>query len=345
MDKNSDKKWYEKSGADGDVVISTRIRLARNLEDYPFPIRCNPAVQRDIVEKVKDAVLNSNSVISSRFTCVDIDNIDAGEKVSLVERHLISPEFISENAEKSLLLLDDESVAIMVNEEDHIRLQVMCEGFDLDSAYETASRIDCLLDEHLKFAFNENLGYLTQCPTNLGTGMRASVMLHLPALQRSKAMRRISENLSKLGITIRGTYGEGTESVAALYQLSNQISLGISEKTAIENLKNIAKQLISQEMKAREEMSKHISVQDSVYRSEGILKNARLISCDEALKHLSNVRMGITTGLIDSISLDTVNRLIVDIQPATLIKSVGNPLTAQERDAVRATLIRNNLNM
>lgn len=338
-----EKKWYEKNGNDGEVVISTRIRLARNLEEYPFPIRCNQRLQRDIADKVKDAVLNGNSVISSRFTALDIDNIDAGEKVSLVERHLISPEFISGSAEKSLLLLDDESVAIMINEEDHIRLQVMCEGFDLDKAYETASRIDCLLDEHLKFAFTENLGYLTQCPTNLGTGMRASVMLHLPALQKSKAMRKISENLAKLGLTIRGAYGEGTEPVACMYQLSNQISLGISEKTAVENLKNIAKQLVAQEMAAREEMTKDLGVQDSIYRSEGILKSARLISCEEALKHLSNVRMGITTGLVHCAELETINRLLVEIQPATLMKNVGQTLSPQERDSVRATLIRNNL--
>ena len=338
-----DKKWYEKNGANGEVVISTRIRLARNLEEYPFPIRCSDTVKKEIVEKVKDAVLNSNSVISTRFSCIDVDNINAGEKVSLVERHLVSPEFISEKSEKALLLLDDESVAIMINEEDHIRLQVMSEGFELDKTYEQASRIDTLLDERLKFAFSSTLGYLTQCPTNLGTGMRASVMLHLPALQATKAMRKIAENLAKLGLTIRGTYGEGSEPVAAMYQLSNQISLGISEKTAIENLKNITKQLITQELKTRETLSKQLSVQDSVYRSEGILKSARLITCDEALKHLSNLRMGITTGLTPNISLDTINRLIVEIQPATLIHYTGKPLNPQERDAVRATLLRNNL--
>ena len=338
-----EKKWYEQSGTNGNVVISTRIRLARNLEEYPFPIRCNDKIRHEIVEKVKDAVLNNNSVIATRFSCIEVDNIDGSEKVSLVERHLVSPEFISEKAERALLLLDDESVSIMINEEDHIRLQVMSEGFELDKTYEQASRIDTLLDERLKFAFSDNLGYLTQCPTNLGTGMRASVMLHLPALQYTKAMRKISENLAKLGLTIRGTYGEGSEPVAAMYQLSNQISLGISEKTAIENLKNITKQLITQELKTREDLSKQLGVQDSVYRSEGILKSARLITCDEALKHLSNIRMGITTGLIENVPLDTVNRLIVEIQPATLIHYTGKKLNPQERDAVRATLLRNNL--
>jgi len=338
-----DKKWYEKSGSTGEVVISTRIRFARNLEEYPFPVRCDDNIKHKIVEKVKDAVLNSNSVISTRFSCIDVDNICTGEKVSLVERHLVSPEFISGNTEKKLLLLDDESVSIMINEEDHIRLQVMSEGFELDKTYELASRIDTLLDERLKFAFSDTLGYLTQCPTNLGTGMRASVMLHLPALQATKAMRKIAENLAKLGMTIRGAYGEGTEPVAAMYQLSNQISLGISEKTAVENLKNITRQLVNQELQTRETLAKQLSVQDSIYRSEGILKSARLISCDEALKHLSNIRLGITVGLIEKISLDTVNRLIVEIQPATLVHYTGKQLNAQERDAVRATLLRNNL--
>lgn len=338
-----DKKWYEKNGTDGEVVISTRIRLARNLEEYPFPIRCNDEVRHKIIEKVKDAVLNSNSVIASRFSILTPDSMTPSQKVSLVERHLASPEFISEKSEKALLLLDDESVSIMVNEEDHIRLQVMSEGFELEKTYAQASRIDTLLDEHLKFAFNDNLGYLTQCPTNLGTGMRASVMLHLPALQAAKAMRKIAENLSKLGLTIRGAYGEGSEPTAAMYQLSNQITLGINEKTAIANLENITRQLINQELQTRENLAKQLSVQDSIYRAEGILNSARLISNDEALKLLSHLRMGITCGLIKNVSLDTVNQLMAEVQPATLMQLTGRQLEPNERDAVRATLIRNNL--
>ena len=337
-----DKKWYEKNGADGNVVISTRVRLARNLEEFPFPARCSSELRDKIAEKVKDALMNSNTVISPRFTAVDIDKISMGERVSLVERHLVSPEFISEKGKKTLLLLDDESVSVMINEEDHVRLQVMCEGFDLDRAYEQASRIDTLLDERLRFAFSDTLGYLTQCPTNLGTGMRASVMLHLPALSAAKAIKKLSENLSKLGITIRGAYGEGSEPTANLYQLSNQITLGISEKTAIENLKSITKQLITQELQTREAMAKRIEIQDKIYRAEGILKSARLIECAEALRYLSAVRFGVTAGLVKDVSLDTINRLIVEIQPATLMKNTGGELTPQERDAVRATLIRNN---
>lgn len=334
------KKWYEKNGKDGDAVISTRIRFARNLEEYPFPIRCNKETRQKITEKVKDAVLNSNSVISSRFSCINIDELDPSAKVSLVERHLASPEFISDNQGSCLLLLDDESVSVMINEEDHIRLQVMQEGFELDKAYELATRLDTLLDERLNFAFSDKLGYLTQCPTNLGTGMRASVMLHLPALSATKAMRKISENLSKLGLTIRGAFGEGSDPVACMYQLSNQITLGISEKTAIENLKSITAQLIKQELSARQTLAKEITVQDKIFRSYGILQNARLLSGEEALNHLSNIRMGITTGLITNISLDTVNRLIVETQPATLIKLTGKPLDSAQRDKIRAEAVR-----
>ena len=333
-------KWYEKSGTGADTVISTRIRLARNLEEFPFPDRCGNELRKKIADKVKDAIINSNTAISSRFSVIDMDNISNEEKVSLAERHLVSPEFISSKGNRQLLLLDDESVSIMINEEDHIRLQVMHEGFDLDSAYELASRIDTLLDERLRFAFSNTLGYLTQCPTNLGTGMRASVMLHLPALHAAKAMKKIAENLSKLGLTIRGAYGEGTEPVAALYQLSNQITLGISEKIAIENLKNITKQLVEQERIAREKMAKHIELQDKIYRAEGILKSARLIDASEALTYLSRLRLGVNTGLIKDISLDTINRLIVEIQPATLMQLTGKTLTPQERDITRAKLIR-----
>ncbi len=340
MDNTVNEKWYEESGNASKVVISTRVRLARNLSEYPFPARCGRQGQDEVVEKIKDAVLNNNSVIAPRFKCINTGELSPWEKVSLAERHLVSPEFISDKQNKTLLLLDNESVSVMVNEEDHIRLQVLDAGLNLEETYSTADRIDSLLDERLTFAYSDTLGYLTQCPTNLGTGMRASVMLHLPALQSGKAMGKISENLSKLGLTLRGTYGEGSEPVAALYQLSNQISLGISEKTAIANLENITKQLVTQELSARQELVKSISVQDAIYRSQAILKSARLMSCSEAMKHLSNVRMGLTVGLIGGATLDTINKLFVAVQPAMLMRDAGKQLGEQERDAVRAGMIR-----
>ena len=335
----SEKKYTDLRNV-SDVVISTRIRFARNLREYPFPCRLSDEKKRKVASIVKEAVLDGHSAISDRFRYIQMSELTQEEAVSLVERHLVSPEFISDRQGRGLLLLDDESVSIMINEEDHVRIQVLAQGMKLDEAYEMADKIDTLLDETLNFAFNEKLGYLTQCPTNIGTGMRASLMLHLPALQESGAMGKISASLSKLGIVLRGLYGEGTEPSGAIYQLSNQVTLGITEREAIKNLNDIAMQLVQQERNARDAMSESINVLDDIYRSYGILMYARLVSNSECMKLLSNVRFGVEMGLFDNIDIDTINRLIVEIQPATLMKNVGKKLTAVERDHIRAELVR-----
>ena len=322
-----------------DVVISTRIRFARNLREYPFPCRLSDEKKRKVASIIREAVLDGHSAISHRFRYIQMSELTQEEAVSLVERHLVSPEFISDRQGRGLLLLDDESVSIMINEEDHVRIQVLDQGMKLDEAYELADKIDTLLDESLNFAFNEKLGYLTQCPTNIGTGMRASLMLHLPALQESGAMGKISNSLSKLGIVLRGLYGEGTEPSGAVYQLSNQVTLGITEREAIKNLHDIAMQLVTQERSAREAMSENISVVDSIYRSFGILLYAKLVSNSECMKLLSNVRFGVEMGCFD-IDYATINRLLIEIQPATLMKNVGKKLTPEERDHIRAELVR-----
>ena len=248
---NEEKKWYEKAGKESDVVISTRVRLARNLADMPFPNRMTPDQKAAVERRVRDAILSGNSAIASDFDFVQMDDLSNEQAVSLVERHIVSPEFIANAKGRGFLISKDERISIMVNEEDHVRIQVLHEGLALSEAAEMADRIDTLLNESLRFAFDSELGYLTQCPTNLGTGMRASVMLHLPALTENGAMSRISTNLSKLGLVIRGTYGEGSNVIGAMYQLSNQITLGLSEKEAVENLQNITIQLISEERKTR----------------------------------------------------------------------------------------------
>lgn len=325
------------------VVISTRVRLARNLKDYPFPCKLSRQGREEVIEKVRDAVKNGNSVLANDFSYIKMSEVDPRRSVSLVERRLVSPEFISDSDGRALLLSSDESLSIMLNEEDHIRLQIITKGLSLEQAYDTADKLDTLLDERLDFAFDEKLGYLTQCPTNLGTGMRASVMLHLPALEKSRAISRIAGNLSKLGLTIRGAHGEGTEPKGALYQLSNQVTLGISEKAAIENLKNITLQLVAQEEQARERLCRSDDVKDAVMRSLGILRYAVVISHDEALGLLSNVRLGIVAGLISGVGLDTVDSLMVEVEPATLSVNSGRDLTAQERDRQRAKLIKKKL--
>ena len=323
-----------------DVVISTRIRLARNLKDYPFPCKLNSQGREKVIEKVRDAVKKSNSPVASDFSFIRMSELTSSQSVSLVEKRLVSPEFISETDGRALLISKDECFSIMINEEDHIRLQVITKGLSLEQAYDTADKLDTLLDENLDFAFDEKLGYLTQCPTNLGTGMRASVMLHLPALEKSRAISRIAGNLSKLGLTIRGAHGEGTEPKGALYQLSNQVTLGISEKAAIENLKNITEQLIAQENQARERLCSSIDIQDAISRSLGILRSALVISHDEALKLLSNVRLGIVSKQITDVSSETIDKLMLAVEPATLTVSLNKNLSAHDRDIERAKLIR-----
>lgn len=323
-----------------DVVISTRIRLARNLKDFPFPCKLNSQGREKVIEKVRDAVKKSNSPVASDFSFIRMSELTSSQSVSLVEKRLVSPEFISDTDGRALLISKDECFSIMINEEDHIRLQVITKGLSLEQAYDTADKLDTLLDENLDFAFDEKLGYLTQCPTNLGTGMRASVMLHLPALEKSRAINRIAGNLSKLGLTIRGAHGEGTEPKGALYQLSNQVTLGISEKAAIENLKNITEQLIAQENQARERLCASIDIQDAISRSLGILRSALVISHDEALKLLSNVRLGIVSKQITDVSTETIDRLMLAVEPATLTVALNKNLSARDRDIERAKLIR-----
>ena len=323
-----------------DVVISTRIRLARNLKDFPFPCKLNSQGREKVIEKVRDAVKKSNSPVASDFSFIKMSELTSSQSVSLVEKRLVSPEFISDTDGRALLISKDECFSIMINEEDHIRLQVITKGLSLEQAYDTADKLDTLLDENLDFAFDEKLGYLTQCPTNLGTGMRASVMLYLPALEKSRAINRIAGNLSKLGLTIRGAHGEGTEPKGALYQLSNQVTLGISEKAAIENLKNITEQLIAQENQARERLCSSIDIQDAISRSLGILRSALVISHDEALKLLSNVRLGIVSKQITDVSTETIDKLMLAVEPATLTVSLNKNLSAHDRDIERAKLIR-----
>lgn len=326
------------------VVMQTRIRLARNLKKYPFPQRLNTAGKNEVAEEIIKAVKNSNSPLSKELNILYVKDLTEAQRISLVEQHLASPEFMSDSAGRALVLSKDKTMSIMINEEDHIRLQILYKDFNLEQAYDTADKLDTLLDENLDFAFDEKLGYLTQCPTNLGTGMRASVMLHLPALKSGKAIGRIAGNLSKLGLTIRGAYGEGTEPEGAMYQLSNQVTLGISEKAAIENLKNIAQQLVTQELQSEKRMSENLETQDKIFRSLGILKTAKLISCKEALELLSNVRFGINASVIKDVSLETVDELITEIQPATMMVNKNEKILPRERDILRAEILNEKLN-
>lgn len=323
-----------------EAVVSTRIRLARNLREYPFPIRLSADKAQEIVAKVGEALTDCGI----KFHKIDSDNVSDTILVSMIERHLVSPDFVNGEKGRAVYLSDDNTVSIMVNEEDHIRLQVIKDGFALDEAYELADKVDNILSKKLNFAFSDRLGYLTQCPTNLGTGMRASVMLHLPALDMSTSAYRIGANLSKLGLTMRGLYGESTKPSGAFFQLSNQVTLGISEKAAIENLKNITTQLIAQEMRARDGILGDIEVEDKISRALGILKTAKLMDHSEAMSLLSLVRLGVTSKKLETLSADSIDKLIVEIQPASIMSRCGEDMSPRDRDIKRAEIIRNKFN-
>ncbi|MBS7388956.1 MAG: protein arginine kinase [Ruminococcus sp.] len=330
-------KWYIGEGDHNDIVISTRIRIARNLADYPFPVRLDNKSKIEVNEKIRDALDGKENL-----TYTELKTLTRSQIVSLAERHLISPEFASNSDARALLMSDNEDISIMLCEEDHIRIQVMKSGLALKEAYELADKIDTEINQSLKYAFDEKLGYLTQCPANLGTGMRASVMLHLPALTAKGQIGSLASTVSKLGLTIRGAYGEGMSAMGDLYQLSNQVSLGISEKSAIDNLKTITLQLAAQERAAREETSKSIETEDAVFRAYGILKSARILSTKEFMSLISKVRLGAVLGMIKT-DLKTINELMVSMQPATINAFVGKTLSLEERDVERAKIVRERL--
>jgi protein arginine kinase len=327
------KTWYQQSGDEGDIVLSTRVRLARNLEAYPFPLRLDRAGLREVCKTVE------NALIDEHFNAVDMDDISPVTAGSLVEKHLISPAFASERSDRTLLLRDDESVSIMLCEEDHIRLQVLKSGLALGEALADAREIERKLSEKLPFAYDERIGFLTQCPTNLGTALRASVMLHLPALTRLRKIPALAQAVGKMGLTIRGAFGEGSTPAGDFYQLSNQITLGITEEAAVENLTAIARQLTEQERTSQRELCGNLPVQDAVYRAWGVLTQARLLGSQEFLQLLSLARMGAAQGLLD-IPTETLSELLVTMLPATLGVTAGGALLPEDRDQIRAEAVR-----
>ena len=329
-------KWYLGTGAQNDVVINTSIHLARNIRQFPFPGRLSLPDKLKVNSVIKNA---ADLIEGYNFKYYEMKTLSQSEVVSLAERHLVSPEFASSRDGRALLLTDDEAVSIMLNEEDHIRLQVMYAGFALDDAYRTASLIDRELSGELDFAFDDKLGYLTQDPTALGTGMKASVVLHLPGLVSTSQITKLITTVSKLGLSLRGSYGEGAAAKGDMFRLSNTITLGISEKAAIENLKSIALQIAAQERSAREELFKAPVTEDRIYRAYGVLKYARLIDTNEFMELISLVRLGAVKGVIN-MDCAQIEALMIHMQPATISLSVDRPLDRIERDKLRAAMVR-----
>ncbi|SDI06006.1 protein arginine kinase [Alteribacillus persepolensis] len=334
-------------GPEGDIVLSTRIRLARNLEHYPFPIVASDESANTMLHYTSKELTKDSYPQMGSLELLKMNELSPNQKRVLVEKHLISPHLAEKSLHGAVLLSDDESVSIMLNEEDHIRLQCLFRGFQLNESLVLSNGLDDWIEEKVTYAFDEKRGFLTSCPTNVGTGMRASVMMHLPALVMTQQLNRILPAINQLGLVVRGIYGEGSEALGNLFQISNQMTLGKSEEDIVEDLRGVVMQLIQQERYARDEIMRtsKIQLEDKVFRSFGLLTNSRIMESKEAAERLSDVRLGIDLDLIQGISGNILNELMILTQPGFLQQYAGKGLTPDERDVRRAALIRERMKL
>jgi len=323
--------------------MSTRFRLARNIEGYPFKGRITPAEESQLEAYLSSKVVNMN--IDRKMRYIQLSVVDELERKLLQENHLISIEHFNAEGPRGVAFNPTGSISIMVNEEDHLRIQVIRSGLALMDGWNEIDKIDDALSENLNYAFNPDFGFLTSCPTNVGTGLRVSVMLHLPALVMSKHIEKVFNAVSQVNLAVRGFFGEGSQAVGDFYQISNQITLGISPEEIIDSLAKVLPKIIDYERDVRQAMKVDslTVLEDKVWRALGALRSARSISSDECMGLLSSVKLGICLTIIDDISMETVNKLFLEIQPGHLQKSKGRSLAPEERDFVRANLIRSSL--
>lgn len=333
-------EWLRGGGARGDVVISSRVRLARNLAGFPFAQRASEEQKAEVVQRVRPAL--EAAPVHARPRWVDLEHADKLEARFLVERHLISRELESGKGPRGVLYGGDEVVSVMVNEEDHLRIQALRASMALEEAFLAARDVDVALESKVPFAFTKKHGYLTACPTNAGTGLRASVMLHLPALVHLKQIDRVFQAASRTGLAVRGFNGEGTPAVGDLYQISNQVTLGRSEEEVLDDLKKMLPRMLEYEDRCRQELATRgrVKLEDKVHRALAVLRAARTITSEEAMQHLSAVRLGVVLDLLPGLDLQRVSELFVLSQPAHLQKLEGRALEAEERDVRRATFLR-----
>lgn len=329
--------WYNIDPLN-DVAVSTRVRLARNLKDTPFPSHLSDNEKIKVCEKIKAAILESDTPFAKSLTFISMEDVPENEVYAMVERHIISPEFAGKREGRAIIISEDESICVMIGEEDHIRIQVVLSGLNLEKAYDIAGSIDDLLAAKCGFAYDNQLGYLTECPTNLGTGLRASVMLHLPLMESVGAVGEIADAIGKIGFTVRGMYGEGSKSKASLYQISNQITLGITEKNAIDNLSVITKQIIEREHEERRKVDR-IKLEDIAWRAYGTLKNQRILSSDEMMKLVSRLKIGISMEILPFEQTLPI-KILIETSPYMLCRKEPHK-TPMERDILRAKTVRN----
>src|SRR5205814_1219661 len=336
-------EWLRGTGPEADIVISTRIRLARNHASFPFTNRASQHQKSEIENLLRARVAKLD--LPSPLNYIHVAGLPMLDRQFLVERQLISRELANSDGPRGVAFDDRESVSIMVNEEDHLRLQVMRSGLDLDGAWQDIDKVDDLLEAKVDYAFSDEFGYLTACPTNVGTGMRASVMLHLPALGLTKQIEKVFRALQKINLVVRGLYGEGSRASGDFYQISNQVTLGKNEGTALTEIREVNQQIIAYERQARNTLMRENrqGMQDRVARALGTLQSATMMTSEETMELLSSVRLGVNLNLIEDLSITTVNELFLHTQPAHLQKLMGAPLDGEERNAARARYLRTRL--
>ncbi len=332
-------EWLRGSGPESDIVMSSRIRLARNLADYPFIRRCTDFDRARIEVTVRERLADEPGL--GELTFINVADLEILDRQFLVERQLISREHADGDGARAVAIDRQEKISLMINEEDHLRLQVMKSGLDLDTAWQQINEVDDQIEGHINYAVHPKLGYLTACPTNVGTGMRVSVMVHLPALVISNQIEKVFNSLQKIGLAVRGLYGEGSQAMGDFYQISNQVTLGRSEEQLIKHVGDIVPSVISYERKAREMLVRdgQHDLFDQVSRAYGTLQNAKQISSEETMHLLSKVRMGINLGLIGDLEIPTVNKLFIHTQPAHLQKLRGGELDSAHRNRERANYL------
>lgn len=330
--------WYLQNGKNSDVIISTRVRLARNIKGFNFESRCSEEDKKQILEEI-ERVLPSLGYGLQLLRLKDMDDLT---KLSLVEKHIISPEFAnSKNKNSAILINTEENICIMINEEDHLRMQFFTEGMAIEELMNLAVEVDQKLENLLDYAYNEKYGYLTACPTNVGTGVRISVMVHLPGLTETGNLNKVLHIVNNFGMSVRGVYGEGSQSMGNIYQISNNQTVGITEQEIVKNMKIITEKVIEQERIARKYLSKDkVVFADKVYRAFGILKNARLLSSNECIYLLSDVKLGTDMGVISELDDTKVKKMFLYTKPANLQKFCGKAMNTNERDSKRTEVIR-----
>jgi len=337
-------EWLRGTGPDSDAVVSTRIRLARNLADFPFTTRASAAQKSEVEARAREAIAKAD--VTPKLDYISVNGMAPLDRLFLVERQLISRELANAlDGPRGVAFDSRESVSVMVNEEDHLRIQVMQSGLALDTAWERIDAVDDALETRLRYAFHDRFGYLTACPTNVGTGMRASVLLHLPALGITKQIEKVFKALQKINLAVRGLYGEGSRASGDLYQISNQVTLGKSEPRLLAEIGEVIGMILTYERQARQVLMKERrqAEHDRVARAIGTLGSATMINTDETMELLSAVRLGIHLHLLDDLDLTTVNQLFIHSQSAHLQKLAGHALDGEARNAARAKYLRSRL--